>query len=223
MSKREPASPFPTARPFKVPVSVTATRVRRPAPPARSLPASMIGAQVRSLRVAAGVSGGALASTSGISRSMLSRIERGLVSASIETLHRIAKGLDVSISRFFADQMSRSDFCHVRAEKGIIVERIGAVSGYQYELLGHLLSGNLFVEPYLVRLLPEANPYMGFQHPGIKFLYFLSGRVTYRYGLKAVQVAPGDSLLFDARALHGIEAIAEGPVCYLSLVFTLRD
>ncbi|WP_371132257.1 helix-turn-helix domain-containing protein [Variovorax sp. SG517] len=189
----------------------------------RSLSAARIGAQVRALRVAAGRSAGQLALASEISASMLSRIERGLVSPSVETLERLAQGLHVPVSRFFCDQARRTDFCHVRAGQGLVVDRIGAVAGYHYELLGHLLSGNLFVEPYLVTLLPRADPYMTFQHPGLKFLYFLSGEVSYRYGSKMVEVRAGDSLLFEASALHGIETIHSGPVSYLSVVFTLRD
>jgi transcriptional regulator with XRE-family HTH domain len=189
----------------------------------RSLSAARIGAQVRALRMAAEVSGGELAKASGISASMLSRIERGLVSPSVETLERLANGLCVPTSRFFGDQARRTDFCHVRAGQGVVVDRVGAVSDYRYELLGHLLSGNLFVEPYLVTLLPGADPYVTFQHPGLKFLYFLSGEVSYRYGGKSVAVEAGDSLLFEATALHGIEAIQSGPVSYLSVVFTLRE
>ncbi|MDP9877928.1 transcriptional regulator with XRE-family HTH domain [Variovorax boronicumulans] len=189
----------------------------------RSLSAARIGVQVRALRMAADVSAGSLARASGISSSMLSRIERGLVSPSVETLERLAQGLHVPVSRFFGDQARRTDFCHVRAGQGVVVDRVGAVADYRYELLGHLLSGNLFVEPYLVKLLPEADPYVTFQHPGLKFLYFLSGEVMYRYGAKSVAVRAGDSLLFDASALHGIEAIQSGPVSYLSVVFTLRE
>ncbi|WPH24456.1 helix-turn-helix domain-containing protein [Variovorax paradoxus] len=185
--------------------------------------ATRIGAQVRALRMAAGVSGGALAQASGISASMLSRIERGLVSPSVETLERLAQGLHVPVSRFFSDQARRTDFSHVRAGQGVVVDRVGAVADYRYELLGHLLSGNLFVEPYLVTLLPGADPYVTFQHPGLKFLYFLSGEVAYRYGAKSVAVRAGDSLLFDATALHGIETIHSGTVSYLSVVFTLRE
>lgn len=103
------------------------------------------------------------------------------------------------------------------------MDRIGAVAGYRYELLGHQLSGNMFVEPYLVTLLPDAQPYGTFQHPGIKFLHLQTGRVRYRYSTKVVSLGPGDSLQFDASALHGIEAIDEGPVSYLSVVFTLRE
>jgi transcriptional regulator with XRE-family HTH domain len=189
----------------------------------RSSSVSRIGAQVGALRMTAGVSAGQLAMASGISASMLSRIERGLVSPSVETLDRIAQGLHVPVSRFFGDQDRRTDFCHVRAGQGLVVDRIGAVADYRYELLGHSLSGNLFMEPYLVKLLPEAEPYMTFQHPGLKFLYFLSGEVTYRYGAKAVEVGAGDTLLFDATVLHGIEAIHSRPVAYLSVVFTLRE
>ncbi|RTD84970.1 XRE family transcriptional regulator [Variovorax atrisoli] len=189
----------------------------------RSLSAARIGAQVRALRMASGRSAGQLALASDISASMLSRIERGLVSPSVETLERLAQGLHVPVSRFFGDQARRTDFCHVRAGQGLVVDRIGAVEGYRYELLGHSLSGNLFVEPYLVTLLPEAGPYVTFQHPGLKVLHFLSGVVTYRYGAKAVEVGAGDTLLFDATALHGIETIHSGPVSYLSVIFTLRD
>ncbi|MDB5827043.1 MAG: putative transcriptional regulator, family [Variovorax sp.] len=222
MAQPRLASPLPTAQPLRLPASVTRLRPLRDTPPVRSLPASLLGSQVRALRMATRMSGGDLASRCGVSRSLLSRIERGLVSPSVETLDRIATGLQVPISRFFGDQPSRSDFCHVRAGRGILVERLGAVNDYRYELLGHLLSGNLFVEPYLVTLLPEAEPYVTFQHPGLKFLYLLSGEVSYRYGTKVVALVAGDSLLFDATTLHGIEGIGLMPVTYLSVVFTLR-
>ncbi len=210
-------------RPLRLPASVTRGRARRPEPVVRSLSAARIGAQVKALRMAAGLSAGQLAFASEISASMLSRIERGLVSPSVETLERLAQGLHVPVARFFGDQARRADFCHVRAGQGLVVDRIGAVEGYRYELLGHSLSGNLFVEPYLVTLLPGAGPYVIFQHPGLKFLHFLSGLVTYRYCAKSVKVGAGDTLLFDATALHGIEAIHAGPVSYLSVVFTLRE
>jgi len=223
MTRRQAASPLPTAHRLRLPFSVTRARPRQAEPVVRSLSAARIGAQVRALRVAAGRSAGQLALASEISASMLSRIERGLVSPSVETLERLAQGLHVPVSRFFCDQSRRTDFCQVRAGQGLVVDRIGAVAGYRYELLGHLLSGNLFVEPYLVTLLPGADPYMTFQHPGLKFLYFLSGEVSYRYGSKMVEVKAGDSLLFEASALHGIETIHSGPVSYISVVFTLRD
>ena len=70
-------SPLPSAGGTKVPV-----RLFRPTPKPkvegpRSSTAARLGPQVRALRLAAGVSLAALAGVSGVSRSMLSRIERG--------------------------------------------------------------------------------------------------------------------------------------------------
>ncbi|MET3465083.1 transcriptional regulator with XRE-family HTH domain [Variovorax sp. 1133] len=224
MAPKQTPSPFPTATKSRVPA-----RLAKPHPRVekealkRSQAAAQLGGQIRSLRLAGDISAASLAKGAGLSRSMLSRIEHGLVSPSIEALHRISTALDVPMSRFFVDQIRRTDCSYVPAGKGLRVEREGVIRGYSYELIGHLLSGNLFVEPYKVELAAEAEPYTTFQHPGTKFLYFLSGRLKYRYGNRVMSIGPGDSLLFDATALHGAEAILERPVSYLSVVFTLRD
>lgn len=223
MIRQEPASPLPAARTLRVPVPTTRVRPLHAAPAERSLSASRIGAHVKTLRMASGTPASRLAKLAGISASLLSRVERGLVSPSVETLDRIAEGLRVPVSRLLSDQGRRMDFCHVPAGRGLTVDRIGDDSDHRYELLGHLLSGNLFAEPYLVTLLPDAEPCVTLQRPGVKFLYFLSGRVAYRYGSKTVSVGAGDSLLFDATSLHGIEAVDSGPVSYLSVLLAMRD
>ena len=220
MKTQQVASPFPTARPLRLPPSLYLPTPK--AKPTRSEPAALVGTQVNRLRQAAGISPLALSQRSGVSRSMLSRIENGQVSPSVETLDRLANALGMPLSRFFAEQRCRTDFSHVPSGKGLRVERLGAVANYRYELLGHVLSGNLFVEPYLVMLEADAQPHVTFQHPGLKFLYLLSGDITYRYGSRQVKLRVGDSLLFDATAMHGIEDIGTLPVSYLSVVFTLR-
>ena len=220
MAAKQLPSPFPTTRKVRVPKALAKPAV---AEPKRSAASSRVGAQIRSLRIAADLSAGALAAAAQVSRSMLSRIENGLVSPSIEVLDRIAIALDMPMSRFFVDQTRRLDLSYVPSGKGLRVERLDAVAGYRYQLLGHLLSGNLFVEPYLVTLTADAKPYTTFQHPGLKFIYVLSGRLKYRYAGHTQEIKAGDALLFDARALHGAEVLREQPVSYLSIVFTLRE
>lgn len=58
-----------------------------------------------------------------------------MVSPSVETQERLAQGLHVLGLRFFGDQACRSDFCHVRAGQGVVVDRVGAVSDYPYDLV----------------------------------------------------------------------------------------
>ncbi len=181
-----------------------------------------IGVQIRTLRRALDMTAGQLAERAGVSGSMLSKIERGLSSPSITTLASLAGALKVPVARFFTSYDERRDCSLVRARKGLMVERRGSKSGHLYELLGHSLSGEIFVEPYLVTLTGEAKPYPSFQHTGTEFVYVLKGEMRYRYADRLYHLYPGDALLFDANALHGPEAILRRPVVYLSVDVNLR-
>lgn len=220
MSRARVASPFPTANVLRLPA-----RLSSPHPavvPPRSARAHALGSQIRTLRVATGTSGGALAARAGVSRSMLSRVERGLASPSVETLERIASAMGVSISQFFADRSERLDFVHVAAGRGIVVDSLVAATGARYELLGRLMSGGMSVAPSLVQmdtLHAESAP---LTQEGLKFIYMLCGKARYRYGSRGVGLGRGDALLFDASAAHGVERIDEAPVRYLCAVFSLR-
>lgn len=62
-----------------------------------------IGAQVRALRAARGLTLEALADKAGVSRAMLSRIERGESNPTAQLLGRVCAGLDVTLSALFAE------------------------------------------------------------------------------------------------------------------------
>lgn len=220
MSRARVASPFPTANVVRLPARLSSPRPVAMHP--RSDRATALGSQIRILRVATGTSGGALAARAGVSRSMLSRVERGLASPSVATLERIAGAMGVSISQFFADRTERFDFIHVPAGRGIVVDSLVAATGGSYELLGHLMSGGLSVAPSLVQMDGlQAEP-ASLTQEGLKFIYMLRGRARYRYGSRGVGVGPGDALLFDASAVHGVTCVEEAPVRYLCAVFSLR-
>lgn len=181
-----------------------------------------IGSQIRTLRKSLDITAAELAARARVSGSMLSKIERGLASPSIATLGNLAAALKVPVARFFTSYDERRDCSFVRAGKGVAVERRGSKCGHLYELLGHSLSGEIFVEPYLVTLTDEAMPYPSFQHTGVEFVYVLKGRMRYRYQDRLYDMSAGDALLFDAAALHGPESLLTRPIVYLSLDVNLR-
>ncbi|MDQ8035619.1 MAG: XRE family transcriptional regulator [Bordetella sp.] len=215
------ASPLPSLQPVRMPAS--ARPLGAPQRQARSERALRVGEQIRALRGSAGLSGMALAQRACISRSLLSRIERGLVSASIETLGRIAGGLEVAMAQLFFDPDRRIDFSHVPPGRGILLDGVDRAAGHCHELLGHLRSDQLCVEPQLVRLDSTAQPRADAQRAGLEFVHVLRGAVRFRYGARVLSAQAGDSLLFEAGAPHGIEAIIDAPVSYLSLTVTLRE
>lgn len=67
-----------------------------------------LAAQIHTFRTSAGIASGTLAKMAGISHSMLSRIEKGTATPSIETLTRLANALGKPVSRFFVDQSDRA-------------------------------------------------------------------------------------------------------------------
>lgn len=181
-----------------------------------------IGAQVRNLRRKLDLTGTELAEQAGLSAGMLSKIENGAVSASIDSLEALARALNVPLTTFFSSYEEKRDCSHVSAGHGVMIERRGTKAGHQYQLLGHSISGEIVVEPYLITLTKEAKPYTLFQHAGAEFIFMLSGKVLYRHADKAYPLAPGDSLFFDAAALHGPEELTELPMTYLSIIIYPR-
>ncbi len=181
-----------------------------------------IGRRVRLLRQRLQLTATELAAEAGVSPGMLSKIENGGTSPSLSTLRALARALNVPMTSFFADFEERRDCSYVRAGQGVLIERRGTKAGHHYELLGHSLSGDIVVEPYLITLSEDANPYTQFQHDGMEFIYMLTGKVVYRHADKLYPMGPGDALFFDAGAPHGPEELVERPMTYLSIIIYPR-
>ena len=182
-----------------------------------------IGAQIRSLRKRMEITGAELAQRAGLSAGMLSKIENGSVSASLESLDALAGALGVPMTGLFASYEERRDCSFVPSGRGVTIDRRGTKAGHRYQLLGHSLSGDLVVEPYLITLDHEAEPYPVFQHAGMEFIYMLSGAVTYRHADKTYPLRPGDAMLFDSAAPHGPELLEKLPSTYLSIIIYRRE
>jgi transcriptional regulator with XRE-family HTH domain len=177
---------------------------------------------VRLLRQRLQLTATELATEAGLSPGMLSKIENGGTSPSLSTLQALSRALNVPMTSFFADFEERRDCSYVRAGQGVLIERRGTKSGHRYELLGHSLSGDIIVEPYLITLSEDAEPYVLFQHDGVEFIYMLMGKVIYRHADKLYPMSAGDALFFDSGAPHGPEELLERPMKYLSIIIYPR-
>ena len=183
---------------------------------------SQIGNEVRTLRKDLELTVAELSTSAGISTGMLSKIENGSISASLGTLSALSKSLNVPISRFFRETEERRDCSFVKAGAGVSIERRGTKSGHRYNLLGHSIHGELGVEPYLITLKEDAEPYTHFRHAGVEMIYMLSGKVRYRHAEQTYLMEPGDTLFFDAAARHGPEELIKAPMTYLSVIIYPR-
>jgi transcriptional regulator with XRE-family HTH domain len=182
-----------------------------------------LGLQIRTLRRQQDLSVADLASAAGISNGMLSKIENGGISPSLTTLQAISGVLQVPLSSLFASFEERQDCSFVPAGQGLTIDRRGTKVGHVYRLLGHVLRGDVAMEPYLIELSEDAAPYTSFRHSGIEFIYMLNGEMTYRHGSKSYPLKEGDSLLFDSAAAHGPEVLSGKEITYLSIIVYPRS
>lgn len=179
-----------------------------------------IGHEVRNLRKKLGITGSDLASATGISLGMLSKIENGNTSPSLTTLQSLADALGVPVTALFRRFEEQRNAMFVKAGQGVELERRGTRSGHQYNLLGHIANNTsgVLVEPYLITLTTDSDVFPTFQHEGLEFLYMLEGEVHYRHADRLFPMQPGDSLYFDADAPHGPEVLVKLPARYLSII-----
>ena len=179
-----------------------------------------IGREVRDFRHQRGMTVADLAQATGLSVGMLSKIENGVTSASLNTLQALSSALSVPVTAFFRRFEERREAVHVKAGEAVEIEREGTRAGHQYRLLGHLgaNSSGVVVEPYLITLTEESDIFPTFQHEGIELLYVLEGEVSYRHGDNSYHLRAGDSLFFDADAPHGPDELIQRPIRYLSVI-----
>lgn len=179
-----------------------------------------IGREVREFRKALGITVADLATATGLSVGMLSKIENGAISPSLTTLQAVARALGVPITDLFKRFEEPRNAVFVKAGEGVQVERRGTRAGHQYNLLGYL-EGNtsgVLVEPYVISLTEDSDIFPAFQHQGTELIYMLEGEVLYRHGDETYRMLPGDSLFFDADAPHGPEELIARPIRYLSII-----
>lgn len=194
------------------------TKLERAAP-ARGDVGRQIGQVARQLREAQSLTLAQAASSADISPAMLSRIETGSVTPSLETLVSLSAALGVRPAMLLQDLGEDSDDAqHVRAGRGLEVVRRGTRRGHTYHLLAAHRGPRKTFEPFLVTLTDKSETFPGFQHAGTEFIYILSGSLRYRHGTESYLLQPGDSLSFRADIPHGPEKLEKVPIRMLSII-----
>ena len=178
-----------------------------------------IGNVIRELRLKDNLTIAEVAAQAGISRGMVSKIENGQVSTSLETLSKIAQALGVSLAHLFRHyNMPTGGAQLVKNGAGMEVVRRGTKRGHTYHLLAYDQGPRKAFEPFLITMDDASEVFPTFEHPGTEFIYMLKGRIEYRHGQQTYALEPGDSLTFRGDIPHGPERLIELPIHFLSTI-----
>lgn len=161
-----------------------------------------------------------LAEVTGLSKAMISKIERAATSCSLKTLGLLATGLGIPVTELFRGLDRTHQAVHTAAGAGAVVVRSGSTQGVEYRTLGSLPHRTRPLRPALVTFAEEADTAKTFQHPGSEFLYVIEGELLYEHGDSIYHLRPGDSLFFDGEAPHRARELLRAPVRVLSVLDT---
>lgn len=178
-----------------------------------------LGNTIRDLRLRHGLTIAEVADRAGISRGMLSKIENAQTATSLDTLHRLAQALGVSLSALFRNyDVPEGSAQLVKKGEGMEVVRRGTKRGHTYHLLAYDQGPTKLFEPFLITIDSPDASFPVFEHPGTEFLYMLEGRMEYRHGQHTYLMTPGDALTFRGEVPHGPEVLIELPIRFLAII-----
>ncbi|MGE0310286.1 MAG: helix-turn-helix domain-containing protein [Lautropia sp.] len=217
-----PAAPRAGVRPGRV-------RAAAPAPARlRATTESLdrhVGAKIREHRQRNRLTISDVALLANLSVGMLSKIETGQASASLESLVNIANALGVPFTSLFRDYDAPGGVARlVRAGEGMEVVRKGTAKGHTYRLLSYDQGPQKLFEPFLITMDDASEEFPSFEHRGTEFIYMLQGKLEYRHGRTTYLLGPGDALTFSGDVPHGPARILEVPIRFVTVImYGARD
>ncbi|AGT11113.1 helix-turn-helix domain-containing protein [Paracoccus aminophilus] len=186
-----------------------------------------IGRALRELRRERGETLTSLAEQTGLSNSMISRVEHAQASASLTTLQLLSEALDVPITSFLKYYKERFETQHIKASEMLHPESDGAESSPRFRLSRNagVTKYGVSIEPSLVTLSKEnLRNYATGRDFGMGFIYMLEGGMDYTYGKECFKLDAGDSLIFDADMNHGVGGLRKGVAKFLEIaVFSVKE
>ena len=176
-----------------------------------SLKPYAIGEKIRALRLRKSMGLVELGKHTGLSAALLSKLERGKLFPTLPTLMRIAMVFSVGLEYFFTDERKRRVVALARKQERLrFPDKPGTPDvSYFFESLDYSATErkmNAFLADFQEVAPEKLNPH---QHPGIEFLYLLSGNLALMIANDEYQLAEGDSIYFDSSVQHSYRRIAK--------------
>lgn len=176
-------------------------------------PFKALALHLKYLRIQSGLTLEELARDSGLTRSYLSKVERGVSTPSIESALNIAKALGVTVDRLFGQQPEEDIISIVRGNGSIAGDpttHLSLVAGLRKDRV---------MRAFIVR--PGTTQKRGrimSHHEGEEILFVLTGDIEMQIGARRERLSPGDCVQFDSTIPHKLTALTNKPASALVVI-----
>ncbi|MHC6225370.1 helix-turn-helix domain-containing protein [Pseudomonas sp. X10] len=161
--------------------------------------------RLKLLRKKLGVTLEVLAEKAGMTKSYLSKVERGLNTPSIAAALKLARALNVNVEELFAeDQPGQERYSLVR--QGERQALVGDAQGPGYAVLTTQV-GQRSLLPFIIQPPSDFSDSTFKEHQGEEFLFVHEGQVEVDFMSERVLLEKGDALYFNAQTPHRLRSI----------------
>ena len=144
-----------------------------------------------------------LASRTGLTKSYLSKVERGRSVPSIATAMKLAQAFDVAVGDLFGIGGDANDFVIVRKhQRKPFNRRAGESAGYHYEAIAPGVRHGLFEAFVMQPPFNRSSVRDTFEHGGEEMLFVLKGKIELSLPNHKVMLDAGDCIVFDGHLPH---------------------
>lgn len=159
-----------------------------------------VGRKIRELREQRGLTLRQLSQRADVSPSTIQKIEKNLISPSLGTVLRIAKGLEITIESLLDAYPERRDVVYLPKEKR------GTIAVPDLRITLQSLAEGLPDQPFsaVILTIPKGARMKEreFQHHGEELMFCLRGTVEFTIGDQRYLLTAGDSLRFKSHLRH---------------------
>ena len=161
--------------------------------------------RLKRLRELKGVTLEELAERTGLTKSYLSKVERGVSMPSIATALKVADAFKVGVGDLFGVSKTERDFVVVRkVERTPFSRRQGEKIGHRYEAIAPGQVHGLFETFIDHPPLEEPPGYKKAQHRGQEMIFVVRGKIDVAFPHSSVQLAAGDCIVFSGQLPHRV-------------------
>lgn len=160
------------------------------------------GARLASLRLLSGLSLEDVAASSGLTKSYLSKLERGLSQPSIATVLKLAKTFGISSGKLLGEVSEADEILVVRKDERLPFSRSEGRAGYAYEAIASQ-HADKSMTPFVMRPpLTVAEDMDLVTHAGEELIFVISGEMEVVFADRKHTLHAGDSVYFAASIPH---------------------
>ncbi|MFA6386099.1 MAG: helix-turn-helix domain-containing protein [Candidatus Paceibacterota bacterium] len=181
---------------------------------------AILAEEIRHFRKKSNFSLEMLAEMSGVSRSMISKIERCETVPSTVILSKLAEALGVTFSQLMAPAVER-EIVHIPAARQPILR--DDETGFLRRCISPVLPGRGI--DWVLNTLPpnaETGSFVAHRRGVEEYIYVLRGRMRVTIGEQSVTLNQADSLYFQADATHSFLNLGKTPCEYFLVIDTSK-